>query len=32
MKKYMLTLLTMLFVACSSDGGTQAETLQTEND
>ena len=22
----------MLFVACSSDGGTQAETLQTEND
>ena len=32
MRKYLLALMTMLFVCCSSEGGTQAETLQTGND
>ena len=32
MRKYLLTIMTIFFVCCSSDGGMQAETLQTEND
>ena len=32
MRKYLLTIMTMFFVCCSSDGGMQAETLQTGND
>ena len=32
MRKYLLTIMTMFFICCSSDGGMQAETLQTGND
>ena len=32
MRKYLLTIMTIFFVCCSSDGGMQAETLQTGND